>query len=33
MEKMEYKERFPLSYGTSAAICLFLITIFVALGV
>jgi hypothetical protein len=33
MEKMENKERFPLSHGTAAAIGLILFTIFVALGV
>jgi hypothetical protein len=31
MEKMENKERFPLSHGTAAAISLNLFTVFVAL--
>jgi hypothetical protein len=33
MEKMENKERFPLSHGTAATICMNLFTKFVALGV
>jgi hypothetical protein len=32
MEKMENKERFPLSHGTAATNCLILFTLFVALG-
>jgi hypothetical protein len=32
MEKMENKDRFPLSHGTAAAICLILFAQFVALG-
>jgi hypothetical protein len=33
MEKMENKDRFPLSHGTATAICMILFTKFVALGV
>jgi hypothetical protein len=33
MEKMENKERFPLSHGTATTILMNLITIFVALGI
>jgi hypothetical protein len=33
MEKMENKERFPLSHGTAATICMNLFTKFVALGI
>jgi hypothetical protein len=33
MEKMENKERFPLSHGTATAICMNLFTRFVALGI
>jgi hypothetical protein len=32
MEKMENKERFPLSHGTATAIYMILFPIFVALG-
>jgi hypothetical protein len=33
MEKMENKERFPLSHGTATAICMNLFTMFVAPGI
>jgi hypothetical protein len=33
MEKMENKERFPLSHGTATAILMNLFTKFVALGI
>jgi hypothetical protein len=33
MEKMENKERFPLSHGTAAVISIDLFTNFVALGI